>query len=1096
MWWLKLIGVYLFGSGLAQVAASLQRLRGSGNTPQPFQTPTVQAGTPINVLYGTAPIQPVLTWLGFVGTDPVFSYDNPLIGGVIHFAGPQQVKVAYAYRVTMQGVLGWGKMSSPINIIFGDRRLLSNEPAFQNVQVQGPTTADVGYIQVPTQEGDWFALEELHGGRLTVRYCVVNAFGGIGRGGGFGCRFDALGHPIGGGEVTFAMGSRQYGPDPTMQRLINPGGVDDPENNVPTYGDLATVVYENVVVGESPTAPPVRCVCHRDVDHAAGNLLTTSFVASRIISYQGGPGWSVLEPTHIAMLYDAMRSSKYGAGVRAERVDGASWEAAITQAYGEGFHGSWLVGGDGRQLRLSDLRDEVEKVVDGQAFESPVTRLWKFTLNRDEAATPDAYAALPTFDERHFRDLEWFEAQPSEVINQVTVEFFNAAKLWTKDTVTLTNWASVGVIGLKPQTITLVSVTDPDVALIIAARELRRGSANLARGKAIGTRVFWSAEPGSVFKLSHAKYGLNGLVVRIASIDYGTPENGEIRLELVEDLFGHDAVTYSGVETPPVVTNSQIVPPTISRAVTTVDGTTGHATLTLVDPQHRVIELAVRKQTGTSDATEWSVLASATPDTSDPTFPFNENVTLGDLAGQYVVTLPLASDATSAVAYRVRYIGAGSSVSDPLADVQEIMGEISFAAVPPPAGPTITLSATISAGVPTVTARVGPGVGLVRFLGTLGTMPTESDVRTSVDAVNDATAPFQIVGPALGLGDVYKVGAIAIVASGATAFATIEVTSTLSTPYVYTRSRTNYFQDASKTVVAALNDPVYTWGAAPGTTRDLVHRYPGIPGFRPLVQQDGAAVRFGDELMNNGPGIGITSKRGAFVVPDMSAFTEAEIILVVQRAAAPVSDFDGGALFQLGAQGNDGDYFPSQSDGHWRSTFGSTKNYDIGPLASAIINGTDGPHVIRLLSSATRWAAYLDGNLEHEDLSPSPAFDQTAPVLGENVLGGHFNGWVWTVLLFDAVNSDAQADAWTGTVLSDAIGAPPPGDDDDDGGGPPPVGGAAGDEGDVQYNNGGVLAGRPFRDFGRWEPLTNADPDDPDLLYADGDVVMAFRPGP
>lgn len=409
--------------------------------------------------------------------------------------------------------------------------------------------------------------------------------------------------------------------------------------------------------------------------------------------------------------------------------------------------------------------------------------------------------------------------------------------------------------------------------------------------------------------------------------------------------------------------------------------------------------------------------------------------------------------------------------------------------------PTIALRVVFSGGIPTVFADVDASVRSVQFAATLNDAePTTAAIDAAAPTV---TIPFTLVGPPLSLGDVWRVGATAKNANGdKSAVARVEVTIDLSTPYLYTRSRTNYFQDASKTVVAALNDPVYTWGAAPGTTRDLVHRYPGIPGFRPLVQQDGAAVRFGDELMNNGPGIGITSKRGAFVVPDMSAMTEAEIILVVQRAAAPVSDFDGGALFQLGAQGNDGDYFPSQSDGHWRSTFGSTKNYDIGPLASAIINGTDGPHVIRLLSSATRWAAYLDGNLEHEDLSPSPAFDQTAPVLGENVLGGHFNGWVWTVLLFDAVNSDAQADAWMGTVLSDAIGAPPPGDDDDDEGGPPPVGGAAGDDGDVQYNNGGVLAGRPFRDFGRWEPLTNADPDDPDLLYADGDVVMAFRPGP
>jgi hypothetical protein len=58
MWWFKLIGVYLFGTGLAQLAASLQRLRGGASTPSPFQPPTVPVGTPIPVLYGTAPVPP------------------------------------------------------------------------------------------------------------------------------------------------------------------------------------------------------------------------------------------------------------------------------------------------------------------------------------------------------------------------------------------------------------------------------------------------------------------------------------------------------------------------------------------------------------------------------------------------------------------------------------------------------------------------------------------------------------------------------------------------------------------------------------------------------------------------------------------------------------------------------------------------------------------------------------------------------------------------------------------------------------------------------------------------------------------------------
>lgn len=735
MWWLKLIGAYLFGTALAQVAASLQRLRNPGNALQPFQVPTVATGTPIPVLYGTMRVRPIVTWFGSVQFDNVIKFDNPLLFGFIHFLGPQPAVVGFRYWVTLQGVLCWGQTSAPINIIFDNTKLLSEQAAVQKWPLQGPTTSLTGFIDLPAQTGDWFAIESLHGGRQTVTYFLPYIFGGPGNGGGFGARPDTMTGALQGGAVTFSIGSRQYGPDPVMQRLINPGGVDDPVNNVPDYGDLATVVYENVVIGENPVAsPPVDYVISRLVDHVIPGLLSFSYTTGRYIRYGPGPAWSITEMTHVAMLFDAMRSAKYGGGKPEWMFDGTSWAGSAEALFNEGIYGSWLVGSDGRQALLRDMKDEVERVVDGQLVLNPVTGLLRFTLNRDEAATDDAYNALPAFDEHDLTNVEWHEAQPSEVINQVTVEFPSAARLWQPDTVTLTNEASVAEVGLKPQKITFQSITDRDVALKICARELRRGSTALARGKAKGTRVFWSAERGNCFRWSNAKYGIDGLVVRITNIDFGTPESSEIAIEFVEDLFGNDDITYSGPETPPVATSTVIIVPMVTGVTSAVAGNYGQLTITVVDPQHRITEIAFNKQTGSGPETGWTVVATATPNTADPTFPYNSAVTLGDLSGNYVTTVALSATGTASIAYRIRYIG--TSVDD----IQEILGESeAFGAARRVTAPVVGF---VYSGANVTVTVSAPDATSVKIAGSLTGTPTAADVRATTAITGTFTKTF------------------------------------------------------------------------------------------------------------------------------------------------------------------------------------------------------------------------------------------------------------------------------------------------------------------------------------------------------------------
>lgn len=746
MWFIaKLLGIFLFSSMVAQALSAYQRRKAGMAPPQPFSPTPVATGTPHRVLYGTMPVELITTWIGKVTIRRVKLYETPKLLNVV-IGAPQEVSVAWEYEVTLQGVLCWGQITAPINIIFNRTKLLSEQAASQSAIDRVPDPSGHGImITLPAQSGDFFAIEALHGGRATITYFLPNIFGGDGAGGGFK------------GIVRYAIGSRQYPADEVMRAMINPGGVDDPDNFVPAYGDLATVVYDQVVVGESPTPPPVAYVVARLFDHPIPDLQPSDHAVHRIVPRVG----TISEVTHAGMLYDALRSERYGAGEPAWHFDEtalpyeSSWKRASAQLRAEGIYGSWLIGGDGQQISVQDVVDEFERVADAILTRDPLTFKYSIKLLRDEAPTDEAFAALPAFTERHLKDLEWHETDPSEVVNVVTVEFYNAEKLWTLDTVTLRNDASIAAIDEKPTTIRFVSITDPAVARILCARELRRLSSRLGRGKFTATRAFWSAERGDVFKLSNDKFGLDERLVRVVSIDYGKPDDPGISVEVVEDMFGHDPVIYSGPDTPPPTSGGTVIAPIVTTLKQTTSGALGTLEFSLVDPQQRVVEVAVKRKSGPEDASEWIVIASASPNTSDPTFPFNDQVTGSALSGTYVTTVALSPTDTSSLTFRVRYIGSGATIPDPLSDVLELTGEVVFGTIRRTGVPTLGF---VYSGSDVIVTANAPDASSVKIAGSLTGTPTADDVR----ATGDITArPFTKTFPAPTAGQVLTIEALA-----------------------------------------------------------------------------------------------------------------------------------------------------------------------------------------------------------------------------------------------------------------------------------------------------------------------------------------------
>ena len=85
--------------------------------------------------------------------------------------------------------------------------------------------------------------------------------------------------------------------------------------------------------------------------------------------------------------------------------------------------------------------------------------------------------------------------------------------------------------------------TDANAALV-AMRELRQASTPLARVVMVVNRAAWDTNPGDVIKLSWVAYGITGLILRVLAVNYGTFEQGLVRLECIEDIFGLPSSAY------------------------------------------------------------------------------------------------------------------------------------------------------------------------------------------------------------------------------------------------------------------------------------------------------------------------------------------------------------------------------------------------------------------------------------------------------------------------------------------------------------------------------------------------------------------------
>lgn len=364
------------------------------------------------------------------------------------------------------------------------------------------------------------------------------------------------------GNVTFLLGG------PSQQRtdyLVEKHGVTSP-----AYRGVTSLLFTGTGGELAPTAPVEdddgETVFDRIFSHpfrgnkgftwSALNRYFKSLwvdVTRRYSDWYGNPWYSArlaigdydMNPIHI--IYQALTDPRFGAGISVADLDDASFRAAADQLYTENF-GMSLVWED--QMSVEDFVKYVLNHIHGTISPAPETGLLTMRLIRSGYSVE----SLPVLGPEDCILDDFARSSWGDTVNEVTVKYLDYEG--NEQSVTVSDPASISAQGVVSQTVEYYGVRNSTLAVRLAQRDLNMYSQPLAKFTIRANRNAYDYYVGRVFRFSYPARGLDNVVLRVLEMDAGNLDDGFIRIEAVEDIFGMPSSSYAA--NPP----TSFVPPT------------------------------------------------------------------------------------------------------------------------------------------------------------------------------------------------------------------------------------------------------------------------------------------------------------------------------------------------------------------------------------------------------------------------------------------------------------------------------------------------------------------------------------------------------
>lgn len=279
-----------------------------------------------------------------------------------------------------------------------------------------------------------------------------------------------------------------------------------------------------------------------------GSLATWQFIIKRIIKP------SVLPIAHADVdgganaayvIFDLLTNKNYGLGLPVAAIDIANFSSIARTLKNEGWGLNMIINEKGN---ISEILDDILSKIDGSININKSNGMIYMKLVRQDYNIND----LITFDESNVVSVSNYSRSTSVAMtNQMKITYTDKNNNFQKTQVTYKDPALSYQMSRGETAEADYSVlTNADLALRVAARDLLPLSTPLFKCNVVVNSVGEDLEVGDCVILSLKKYKITQVVMRILEIEYGSIEDPEVSISLIQDKFGFAYDIYSKVLPP------------------------------------------------------------------------------------------------------------------------------------------------------------------------------------------------------------------------------------------------------------------------------------------------------------------------------------------------------------------------------------------------------------------------------------------------------------------------------------------------------------------------------------------------------------------
>lgn len=243
-------------------------------------------------------------------------------------------------------------------------------------------------------------------------------------------------------------------------------------------------------------------------------------------------------PAHI--IYEAVISDQWGMSYSADQIDDDSMRVAAGVLYNEGLglSMSWS-----EQQSIEEFIDTILPQIDGQFYFNPKRGKWSLKLVR--AGDPVVHQLDPS----NFKLSLFSRRALGETVNELTARYVSPT---TEEYVSITiqDTANAMATGQTiPGTKNYPGVRSEALAAKLGLRDLAALSSTLATAEGVADRSAWNLNPGDLIELTWPAHGIELLRMRVTKTAFAQDSN-DVKLSLIEDVFGQDLGSFNGVSPP------------------------------------------------------------------------------------------------------------------------------------------------------------------------------------------------------------------------------------------------------------------------------------------------------------------------------------------------------------------------------------------------------------------------------------------------------------------------------------------------------------------------------------------------------------------